>query len=684
MRLARLFWFAPVFGFSLACTGLLGEDTADTSGGPDACKWFRDQDGDGYGDPDKKDASCEKPPGYVANDEDCDDEDPRTHPEGTEVCDDADADEDCDGDVNEDDDSLEPTEWFADADNDDFGDPEDSQRSCDQPSGYVRDDQDCDDDDRDINPDGQEVCDGAGGDEDCDGLVDSDDDSMASSPLPTWYPDDDGDGFGDPDGTTQKQCDAPSGDWATNDDDCDDGDRNVNPDESEVCMNGVDDNCNGSADGCGLTGDISLGSADVKISGTTGSQLGVALCGGGDIDEDGRDDVVVYAYHTTSVGGAYAFYGGATGTLRDSDADVKFSGESGGDSFGRSCALGDLTGDGAADVVIGDSGYDYSSSYSNTGRVYLFSSPLSATETSANTIYTNNTGTSDYIGGTLAIGDWSGDGRNDLFISASGADEVFADYGTISSSSGKDIWGINEFEGALDYSGFLATGGDVDGDGSDDLVAGYAISSVYGERGYIYLMTGEFGGSGLTLSSKADAVLEGDTNTSGVIGSGLSIRGDLNGDGYADLSAGDSAGDGLSSNSGRVHVCFGPWSSGNILDCEVLINGASSSYFGATTEIIGDENGDGEADLLVGAYGATGDVAGSGAAYLFRGPFSAGTLSVNDADASLNGPSGNGYVGATLAAAGDFNGDDLADLLIGGYNINGGAGAAYIVFGGGL
>lgn len=685
MRPAAALGLLPLLAFSLACTGILGGDSADTAGGDaETCVWYRDQDGDGFGDPDKKEPGCEQPSGYVADDNDCDDEDPGTNPDGTERCDDADADEDCDGDADEDDDSVELTRWYADTDGDGYGDPDAVERACDQPEDHVENADDCDDTDRKINPDGQEVCDGEGGDEDCDGLIDSDDDSMASSPLPTWYDDDDGDGYGDPDGTTKKQCDSPGSDWAVNDEDCDDGNRNVNPGESEACGNGVDDNCNGSADGCQLTGALSLSSADVRISGSSGAMLGTAICGGGDIDEDGKDDIVAYAYHTTSVGGAYAFYGGASGALRDTDADVKFSGESAGDSFGRACALGDLTADGAADVVIGDSGYDYSSTYKETGRAYLFTSPLSATETTANTIYTNNTGSYDYFGGGFAIGDWSGDGRNDLFMPLAGADLLVADYGTISSSSGKDVLGINEWEGTLDHSGIVAGGGDVDGDGSADLAVGYVITSTSGERGYVYLFTGEFGGTGLSLSSKADAILEGDTATSGVIGGALSIAGDLDDDGYDDLLAGDYAGDGLANGSGRAHVCFGPWSSGSVLDCDVQINGAGNSGFGSSVASFGDEDGDGADDFLVGAYTATGDVANAGAAYLFHGPLSAGTISVNDADASLLGPSASGYVGAILSTAGDFNGDGNSDMLVSGYNVGSGAGAVYVVFGGGL
>lgn len=681
MRAATLFAALPVLGSLLACTGILGEDSA--SAGTDPCLWFRDQDGDGYGVPGSEEATCTAPDGYVENDADCDDQDPSVNPDGTEVCDGVDADEDCDGTTEDDDDSVALTRWHADLDGDGYGDPEVVLEACEQPDGHVDNEADCDDTDRGVNPDGQEVCDGGGGDEDCDGLVDSADDSMAASPLPSWYPDEDGDGFGDPAGSDIVQCDPPAGDWAANADDCDDDDGDVNPGETEVCGNNIDDNCNGSADGCGLSGNISLNTADVRITGSTNSASGRTLCGGGDVNDDGLDDVVFYSGHTSSVGGAYLFYGGASGNFRDNDADVKFSGEAAGDVFGNACAIGDLDGDTTADIVLSDSHYDYSS-YANSGRVYLYAGPLSASESTATTLYTNNSGINDYIGTRLVIGDWTGDGRNDLFMSASGLDMIIGDYGAISSSSSRDAFGINEFEGTLDFGGQLAGGGDVDGDGRDDLVAGHAITSADGETGYIYLLSGGFGGTGLDLNTRVDAILEGDEATSGVIGTTMDIRGDLNNDGYADLIAGDSAGDGQSAGSGRAHICFGPWSSGSILGCEVLLDGNGKIRFGEAVAAITDENGDGYSEALIGAPDATGDVSGSGNAYLFRGPFSAGTRGITDADAVLLGSGSLGYAGGTLADAGDFNGDGLSDLLVGAYGLNSGAGAAYVVFGGGL
>ena len=99
-------------------------------------------------------------------------------------------DNDCDGTIDVG--AIDATTWYEDGDGDGYGDPSSTTEACDQPDGYVANDDDCDDDDGAINPDADEVCDNE--DNDCDGTVDEDDAVDAT----TWYEDGDGDGYGDP------------------------------------------------------------------------------------------------------------------------------------------------------------------------------------------------------------------------------------------------------------------------------------------------------------------------------------------------------------------------------------------------------------------------------------------------------------------------------------------------------
>jgi hypothetical protein len=121
-------------------TDPLGPDP-DSSSDPDT--WYRDADGDGYGNPDEAVRSPAQPSGYVADATDCDDGDADAHPGGTEVCDGAD--NDCNGTI--DDDPIDGEIWYADDDNDSWGDPDTITVACQQPSGTATNTFDCDDDD---------------------------------------------------------------------------------------------------------------------------------------------------------------------------------------------------------------------------------------------------------------------------------------------------------------------------------------------------------------------------------------------------------------------------------------------------------------------------------------------------------------------------------------------------------
>ncbi|MEL6348096.1 MAG: MopE-related protein [Myxococcota bacterium] len=219
------------------------DDSLDASTGE---TWYEDADEDGYGDSTSSVMACVQPVTYVSDSTDCDDSDRDINPAAVEVCDEDD--NDCDGDIDDADDSLDASTgetWYEDADEDGYGDSTSSVMTCDAPSGYVTDNTDCDDGDFEINPGVAEVCNGS--DDDCDGDVDDDDSSLDPDTAGTdrFYFDEDEDGYGDPDVSTLT-CDAPSG-YVSDNTDCDDGDFEINPGVAEVC-NGSDDDCDGDVD----------------------------------------------------------------------------------------------------------------------------------------------------------------------------------------------------------------------------------------------------------------------------------------------------------------------------------------------------------------------------------------------------------------------------------------------------
>ena len=207
------------------CDGIDNDCNGATDDGTpvDAPTWYADADGDGYGHPLDSIVSCTQPSGYITDNTDCDDTDAVVNPSAMEVCDPEDLDQDCDGLADDADPNTSPvskTYWYVDADGDGYGDESDSgTKQCDPPSGYVEDNTDCDDAHSVNNPGAEEFCDGV--DNDCDGNVDG----ATAVDGDTWYDDDDGDGYGDPD-DTRNACSQPSG-YVADDSDCDDHDASV-------------------------------------------------------------------------------------------------------------------------------------------------------------------------------------------------------------------------------------------------------------------------------------------------------------------------------------------------------------------------------------------------------------------------------------------------------------------------
>jgi MYXO-CTERM domain-containing protein len=231
-------------GAAEACDGLDNDCNGVVDEGLPLTGFYRDTDSDGYGNPSFRELACDAPPGYVANDDDCDDSSSLINPAALEICNDID--DDCDTLIDEDDPTLDPAstlDYWADDDGDGYGDPATAIRLCDPEPGWTGNDDDCDDADPSVNPLASEVCDGV--DNECDGLVDDLDPSVDPGTYTPWYRDADADSYGDA-GVIDWSC-APGVGYVADDQDCDDSDPLVNPAAREVC-NGYDDECDGLVD----------------------------------------------------------------------------------------------------------------------------------------------------------------------------------------------------------------------------------------------------------------------------------------------------------------------------------------------------------------------------------------------------------------------------------------------------
>ena len=211
------------------CDGVVDEGLTTT--------YYRDADSDGYGDVlSGTTEACDLPFGYSMTSDDCVDTSPFIHPDAVEVCDEID--NDCDGDIDDDDVSVTGgSTWYMDADGDGFAGSSGSMVSCVMPSGWMDTATDCADDDDSIFPGAVEICDDR--DNDCDG--DADDADSDVTGVSVWFSDVDDDGYGDPDSSISS-C-SPGLGYVADGSDCDDSNDSAYPGAEEVCDE-VDNDCN--------------------------------------------------------------------------------------------------------------------------------------------------------------------------------------------------------------------------------------------------------------------------------------------------------------------------------------------------------------------------------------------------------------------------------------------------------
>jgi hypothetical protein len=611
----------------------------------------------------------EPPPGDVVADADgdgwsasadCDDNDATVHPGADEVpCNGLD--NDCDGLVHGD-------EVDDDAD------------------GYSECDGDCDDTDTNASPSRVEICDGI--DNDCDGDVDE----SGADGEEEWCRDGDGDGFGLAEDVVVA-CSPPPG-YVLDCSECDDTEPAVYPAAEEICGDGLDNDCDGTANGCGISGTNEVYDADARLIGEAdqdehppaGDEAGSAVAAVGDLDDDGLVDFAVSALlHGDQYGATYIVSGGPYGDYPLQDSSMKLSGGEYQHLSGWALAgCGDANGDGLPDLVTtalwdGEGGF-------HAGAVYVVLSPIPA-ESVVDDAHAKLFGEheSDLAGHGLAfVGDQDGDGTDDLLIGAPqyafGTDPGKAYLvhnpvtGTVPLSS---ITSVLIGESDDDWAGYsVADAGDVDGDGDHDMLVGAPAESTAGYRSGVAYLVLEDVTTEQSLAD-ADARFLGE-NQEDHAGMGVSSAGDVNGDGYDDILIGAPGQDVNAGNEGAAYLFHGPISGDVSLWAAdgVLLGELASSSTGWFVAHAGDVDADGFADVLVGSY------SGSGRAYLVYGPMDDSPIDLAAADATfLNTEESGTYTGASVSGAGDIDGDGYDDILIGAFAAYNWAGAAFLYYG---
>jgi len=327
---------------------------------------------------------------------------------------------------------------------------------------------------------------------------------------------------------------------------------------------------------------------------------------------------------------------------------------------------GDVNGDGYDDVIVGARVFFGASGLENA-FLYLGS----AGGPSATPDWSSSASRSCTVISVSGAGDVNGDGYDDVIVGepcsdSGGSGGRAALYlGSASGLSDTPSWVVRSEQFSASYGTSVSGAGDVNADGYDDVIIGASrFDGVLEDEGRAFLYLGSAGG----LSPDPDWTAEGGQEDA-QFGTSVSGAGDVNGDGYGDVIVGARFFDDPEWNEGGAFLYFG--GAGGLSDDPdwTAESDVAGAWFGASVSGADDVDGDGYADVIVGAPMLSAGETDEGRAYLYLG--SAVGLST-DPDWTLESDVADACLGASVSGAGDVDGDGYDDWIVGADSFDGG------------